>query len=74
MRRLGAHETMARVRRSEPSDGSGVQQPLLTVSTTLNDIAKQEDVPRTMYKGIFTVDDTPLIHSLSRIWAKCYKK
>ena len=58
---------MARVSRSSPSDSSGVQQPVLTVSITLNEIAKQEDVPRTMYMGILTAVDSRLSHSRSRM-------
>ena len=61
---------MARVSRSSPSDSSGVQQPVLTVSITLNEIAKQEDVPRTMYMGILTAVERTLSHSRSRIKQK----
>ena len=56
---------MARLKRSLPSASSGVQQPVLMVSMALNDIAKQDDVPRTMYMGILTAVDKPPIHSLS---------
>ena len=56
---------MARLKRSLPPASSGVQQPVLMVSMVLNDIAKQDDVPRTMYMGILTAVDKPPIHSLS---------